>query len=123
MPANTTTRRLTCIVCPRGCELTVTLTKTDGTRTVESVTGNLCPRGMTYAIDECTHPTRTLTTTVRTTDGGVVAVKTETPIPKESLFTAMAAVNALIVPTPVHVGDVLAENIAGSRLVATGEHS
>ncbi len=122
MPATHPTRTLTCIVCPRGCELTVALTEADGTRTVESVTGNLCPRGKNYAIDECTHPTRTLTTTVRTSDGGMVAVKTETPIPKEALFAAMAAVNALIVPTPVRVGDVLAENIAGSRLVATQEH-
>ncbi len=119
MPATRKTRTLTCIVCPRGCELTVTLPEADGTRIVESVAGNLCPRGKAYAIDECTHPTRTLTTTVRTTDGGVVAVKTETPIPKEALLAAMTAVNALTVPIPVHVGDILAEDIAGSRLVAT----
>ncbi len=111
----TQTRTLTCIVCPRGCTMTVT---TDG-RTVESVTGNLCPRGKTYAIDECTHPMRTVTTTVRVMDGGMVAVKTASPIPKEQIFAWMAAVNALKVPLPVHIGDVIAENVCGSAVIAT----
>ena len=44
------TRNLTCIVCPRGCQLTVEL-GADGA--VLSVTGNTCPRGKQYAIDEC----------------------------------------------------------------------
>ena len=72
-------RELTCIVCPMGCQLTAELE--DGK--VVSVSGFTCPRGKQYAIDECTHPVRTLTTTVRCTDGGVVAVKTNRPIPKD----------------------------------------
>ena len=35
------TRRLTCIVCPMGCQMEVTLQ--DGVPV--SVTGNTCPRG------------------------------------------------------------------------------
>ena len=37
--------------------------------------GNTCKRGAEYARTECTDPRRTLTTTLRCTDGGVVAVK------------------------------------------------
>ncbi len=109
------TRQLTCIVCPRGCTLTVGLEEKE----VTSVTGNLCPRGKTYAIDECTHPMRTVTTTARTADGGVVAVKTEAPIPKDRMFECMAAVNTVTVPLPVRVGDVILDGVCGTRIVAT----
>ena len=55
------TRKLTCIRCPRGCTVTVTLAD-DGT--ITSVTGNSCMRGDKYARDEVTHPVRVVTTTV-----------------------------------------------------------
>ena len=51
------TKELTCIGCPLGCAITVTLT--DGT--VSSVTGNTCPRGDAYARKEVTNPTRIVT--------------------------------------------------------------
>ena len=65
------TRELTCIVCPRGCDLTVTIE--DGK--VISVGGNACRRGVTYAENECTHPVRTGTSTMACENGAVVAVK------------------------------------------------
>ena len=46
-------KKLTCIVCPMGCSLTVTL---EGGK-VQSVSGNTCPRGAKYGEEECTHPT------------------------------------------------------------------
>ena len=54
---------LICIVCPRGCALTVS--DESGTYTV---TGNTCPRGEAYGIAETTHPTRTVTSVVRVTN-------------------------------------------------------
>ena len=45
-------RELTCIVCPRGCQLKVEL---DDAGAVVSVSGNLCKRGNVYAFDECTN--------------------------------------------------------------------
>ncbi len=110
-----TTRTLTCIVCPRGCSLAVSL---DG-KAITSISGNLCPRGKQYAIDECTHPMRTVTTTARTADGGVVAVKTASPIPKEKMFDCMAAIGDVVVPLPVRVGDVILEDVCGANIVAT----
>ncbi len=109
------TRELVCIVCPRGCALSVEL---DG-KEVSSVTGNICPRGKKYAINECTHPMRTVTSTVKTSDGGVVAVKTDGTIPKEKMFECMEILSSVTAAVPVHIGDVIVENVFGVNIVAT----
>ena len=103
-------RELTCIVCPKGCPMKVTL---DG-KEILNIEGFTCPRGKQYAIDECTHPMRTLTSTVRTSNGGVVAVKSDKAIPKELLFDCMKEINKTVATLPVHVGDILIENILGT---------
>ena len=108
-------RELTCIVCPRGCQLVVEL---EG-KNVLSVKGNICKRGMTYAENECVNPMRTVTTTVKTSDGGVVACKTESLIPKEKMFECMEIINATVVELPVRVGDVVIEDVFGSRVIVT----
>ena len=106
-------RELTCIVCPRGCQLTAEL---DGKR-VLSVSGNICKRGAIYAENECTNPMRIVTTTAKTADGGVVAVKTETAIPKEKMFECMKAINEVVLDLPVRIGDTVIEDFFGSRVV------
>ena len=115
-----TTKNLTCIVCPRGCTLTVTLDSALENPVV-SVEGQGCKRGVDYATAECTHPTRVLTTTAPTVDGGVVPCKTDRAIPRELLFEAMKAVNSLSAPAVVRIGDVLLENLlgTGANIVAT----
>ena len=116
----TTTKNLTCIVCPRGCTLTVTL-DSSLENPVVSVEGQGCKRGVDYAVAECTHPTRVLTTTAPTVDGGVVPCKTDKPIPRELLFEAMKVINALSAPALVRIGDVQVVNIldTGANVVAT----
>ena len=116
----TTTKNLTCIVCPRGCTLTVPLDSALENPVV-SVEGQGCKRGVDYAVAECTHPTRVLTTTAPTVDGGVVPCKTDRAIPRELLFEAMKAVNSLSAPAVVRIGDVLLENLlgTGANIVAT----
>lgn len=109
------TRNLTCIVCPVGCSLTVEL---DG-KTVHSVTGNTCPRGKAYAETECIAPMRIVTSTVRCTNGRVVAVKTDRPIPKEKMHACMARINSVIAPLPISAGDVIIEDVFGSDIIAT----
>ena len=103
-------RELTCIVCPKGCPMKVTL---EG-KEILNIEGFTCPRGKQYAVDECTHPMRTLTTTARTSNGGVVAVKTDKPIPKELLFSCMREINKTVATLPVRIGDVLIENVLGT---------
>lgn len=106
-------RELTCIICPRGCQLVVELGEEI------NVSGNLCPRGKVYAINECTDPQRTVTSTVRTSDGGVVAVKTDTTIPKAKMMDCMQLINSVTIELPVHVGDVIIDDAFGARIVAT----
>lgn len=103
-------RNLTCIVCPMGCQMIAEIE--DGK--VVSVAGNTCPRGKQYAIDECTNPQRTVTSTVRTVTGGVVAVKTDSTIPKSLVFDAMREINRACVELPVRIGDVVIENLLGT---------
>lgn len=106
------TRELTCIGCPLGCALTVTM---DGD-TVTNVTGNTCPRGDAYARKEVTNPTRIVTTTVRV-EGGVcpmVNVKTASDIPKDKIFACANALKDVVAKAPVHIGDVILADVAGT---------
>lgn len=113
-------RELTCIICPRGCNLHVTF---DQEGNVARVTGNSCPRGVTYAITECTAPMRTVTTTVRCADGAVVPVKTGKPVPKKMIFSVMAEIKRTVAPNEVNVGDTVIRDVAGTDtdVVVTGK--
>ncbi len=115
-------RELTCIVCPRGCQMKVTL---DDNGAPISVEGNFCKRGVGYANDECTNPKRTVTSTVRCEGGDVVAVKTNTTIPKGKMFEVMAAINAVVAKDALRIGDVIIENVCdtGADVVATANHN
>lgn len=110
-------RELTCIVCPRGCQLRVE--SKDGE--IKEIMGYSCPKGKQYAIDECTHPMRTVTTTARTENGGVISVKTDRAVPKELMFDCMKAINSAIVKLPARIGDVVIENLldTDARVVVT----
>ncbi|MBE7029844.1 MAG: DUF1667 domain-containing protein [Ruminococcaceae bacterium] len=108
-------RELTCIVCPLGCTLSVTLEN----GTVTRVTGNTCPKGKRYAETECINPMRTVTSTVRCTDGSMVAVKTQGTIPKEKMAECMNLINSVIAPLPIQVGDVIIGEVFGTKIVAT----
>ena len=116
------TRELTCIVCPRGCNLVVKF-NTDGA--IAEITGNACKRGKEYAENECTHPMRTVTSTVRCEDGSVVPVKTSAPIPKELVGEIMKALCTLRAPADARIGDTLVSDIlgTGAHIVVTGKHS
>ena len=109
-------RILTCIGCPLGCALTAV-----PTADVFDITGYTCKRGLEYAKKELTRPERTVTSTVRVSGGkaNVVSVRTATDVPKDAIFTVMEAINALIVPAPVKIGDVLCADIAGTGVALT----
>ena len=105
------TRNLTCIVCPKGCQIAVEL---DENKRVLSVSGHTCKRGEVYANTECTAPRRTITTTVAVEGGGVVPVKTDATVPKELMFECMEQINAARVSPDAMLGTVVIENILGT---------
>ncbi|MBD5489122.1 MAG: DUF1667 domain-containing protein [Lachnospiraceae bacterium] len=112
-------RNLICINCPMGCPLTVEM---DGDEVV-SVSGNTCKRGDTYGRKEVTNPTRIVTSTVKVTGGGadMVSVKTKQDIPKGKIFECVKALKDVEVQAPIHIGDVIVSNVAGTGvdIVAT----
>ena len=114
-------RSLTCIGCPLGCTVTVELNNGE----IINVTGNTCRRGEDYARKEVTHPMRIVTSTVCVTGGElpVVSVKTGRDIPKGKIMDIMESLADIRVPAPVHIGDVILKDAAGTGvdIVATKE--
>lgn len=114
-------QKLTCIGCPKGCEIEAIF---DDNHNLQTLSGYSCPIGMNYAKEEFTAPKRTVTSTV-STEGGqyeMTPVKTKDAIPKEHIMDVMYAIAQLHPKAPIHVGDVLLDNIYGSKIVATGEN-
>lgn len=104
---------LTCIRCPKGCQVTVTLEGGE----VTAVTGNGCPRGDAYARKEVTDPTRVVTTVVPVSGSAVarmVSVKTAGDVPKAKVLDVVRALSGVSMAAPVHIGDVVLANVCGT---------
>ncbi|MCR5041667.1 MAG: DUF1667 domain-containing protein [Clostridia bacterium] len=112
-------KQLTCVACPRGCSITVTL---DGDSIV-SIEGNACPRGKKYAENEITDPRRMVASTVKVNGGKlpVVPVKTSSDIPKNMIFDVMREINRVSVDAPVEIGQVIIPDVlgTGADIIAT----
>lgn len=108
-------RDLICIVCPKGCNLSVEIEDSK----VISVCGNTCKRGIDYAVNECTNPVRCVTTTMKTVDGETVSVKTDRAIPKDKIFEVMEIINNQTISLPICVEDVIIKDVFGCNIVAT----
>lgn len=110
-------KELTCIVCPRGCRLTI---DDEG-----NVKGNFCPRGKKYALDEISNPTRMITSILRVKNRNdlMVSVKTENAIPKGKIFEILQEIKKVEVNAPIHIGDILIKDVLGTgvNVVATKE--
>ena len=113
-------KELYCITCPIGCRLTV-----EGCGGDMTVEGNGCNRGVDFATAEMTNPTRSLTTTVRTSFPGVpvLPVRTDGEIPKGKIMEAMGVLNNVIISSKLDCGDTVLEDIVGSgvRVIATSD--
>lgn len=116
-------RELICIGCPMGCSLMVEMNNGEAA----DVSGNGCKRGDVYARKEVTNPTRIVTSTVVVVGGNlaVVSVKTKEDIPKGKIFDCMKALKDVKVQAPVHIGDVIVKDVAGTGvdIIATKEIS
>ena len=112
-------KELICINCPMGCHLSVD----DSNKSNIIVTGNTCPRGKTYGINEVLHPLRMVTSSVRVLNGvnNVVSIKTKEAISKELIFEALNKLKEIEVEAPIKIGDIIVKNILNTNvdIVAT----
>ena len=104
-------RTVTCLGCPNGCEIEASY---EGS-TVLSVTGNLCPKGKGYAVQELADPRRTIATSVRVEGGELplVSVRLTKAIPKDRIFDVMREINRQTVKAPVHIGETVLKDVLG----------
>ena len=110
-------KELICITCPKGCHLKVD--EENG----YAVTGNSCPKGEAYGKAELCHPTRVVTSPVKCTGAAHprCPVKTNAPVPKDTVFDVAAALDAVELTAPVRIGQVVIPNVCGTGvdIVAT----
>ena len=109
------TKNLTCIGCPLGCQIEVMM---DESGEIALITVNTCQRGEKYARKEVTSPTRIVTSSVRVygskSGERTVPLKTASDIPKGKIMEVIRDLRGVSVPCPVHIGDVLMKDIAGT---------
>lgn len=111
-------KELICIVCPNSCSMMI-----EEMGDTIKVSGNLCKRGEAFAINEMTHPMRTLCSTVKTNfpKVPVLPVRVSQEIPKDKILEVMRELNKVVVKEPVSIGDIIIENVLGLNvnLIAT----
>ena len=108
--------KITCIMCPVGCNLTVKKVKNE-----IIVTGNGCPRGETFGKSEATNPTR-IVTSIIPYKNRTVSVKTTNPIPKDKIFCCLNEIRNVKLDGPVRLGQVIIKDVCGTgeNIVITG---
>ena len=105
-------QRITCINCPVGCRMTVTLNEAGEVLKVE---GNTCPRGAKYARQECTLPLRMITAVIPVKNAATpLSVKTASPVPKKMISQVMEALKQVQVSAPVSLGQVILPDVCGT---------
>ena len=110
---------ITCINCPVGCRMTVSLSDTGE---FLSVTGNTCPRGAKYAQQECTRPERIITAVIPVAGSETpLSVKTASPVPKKLISSVIDELARVQVSLPVTIGQVVLPDVlnTGVDIIAT----
>jgi len=113
-------RNITCIICPRGCDISVEMVDE-----VYKITGNKCARGKEYALNEMVNPMRSLCSTVKTVykDFPRLPVRTDKDIAIISIFPVMKEINKVEINHPVHTGEIVVSNVlnTGVNIIATSD--
>ena len=110
---------ITCINCPVGCRMTVSLSDTGE---FLSVTGNTCPRSAKYAQQECTLPERMITAVIPVAGSETpLSVKTASPVPKKLISSVIDELARVQVSLPVTIGQIVLPDVlnTGVDIIAT----
>jgi CxxC motif-containing protein len=111
-------KNLICIVCPVGCRLKATRTANE-----LKVEGNICKKGIDYAHEELTNPTRMVCTTAKINGGiySVIPVRTDRPIPDKYKLEVVKEVNKIVLTAPVNMGDIIISDLFGTGVNIVAE--
>lgn len=115
-------KELICVICPNGCQLQAEILEGEQP-VVTDVAGNLCDKGPEWAKQEIINPMRTIASSVVAGGGDfpMVSVRTDSPVPLKNIFDVMKEIKAARIMSPVSIGDVIIENVAGlpCNIIAT----
>ncbi len=115
------TEIIRCIICPEGCMIKVEYDKSGAD--IRSMEGHQCKRGIKFAEEEITNPTRILTTTIAIKSRAMnrLPVRSSAPVPKNMIRKMVLEAKKFRVQPPLRMGDVLAENFldTGADLIAS----
>jgi CxxC motif-containing protein len=111
MSESSSVDRLTCILCPIGCELEITRSE----RGLD-VRGNQCEKGIDFATEEVLYPKRNLATSVpvRGSQTRLVSVRLSDRVPREMIFPILREIAKLRPEPPVRRGEVLIADVLGT---------
>jgi CxxC motif-containing protein len=112
MSERTIVDRLTCVLCPVGCELEVAK---DAAGDLQ-VGGNQCDKGVPFALEEVLRPKRNLATSVpiEGTAARMVSVRLTAPVPRDLVFPILAEIAGLRPRAPIRRGQVLIADVLGT---------
>lgn len=101
-------KELTCIICPNGCSLSID--------DELNVTGNLCPRGKQFAINEIKDPRRSITSTCKTVfkDIPVIAVRSDSEVKKDDVKKVIEEINKITIDKRLPIGEIVIKNVINS---------
>ena len=103
--------RLTCILCPVGCELEVRRSE----RGLD-VQGHQCEKGIGFATEEVLYPKRNLASSVpiQGSETRLVSVRLSNRVPREMIFPVLREIAKLRPVAPVRRGQVLIADVLGT---------
>lgn len=115
-------KTLTCIVCPKGCQIKATVEEHPFIKVID-IKGNLCQKGKEWASQELIKPMRTITTSILIEGGDchLVSIKTSSAVPLNNVFEVMKAIKSIKIKAPITIGDVIIKKPARTRcnIIAT----
>lgn len=113
-------KEFTCICCPMGCDLKVTI---DGKNI--TVVGNSCKRGENFGKEEVTEPKRMITTTIackgKNNNLILLPVISTNTVPRTKFLEVIHKLQKTVVKSPIRMGDIIVENImnTGVNIIAS----
>jgi len=104
-------KKITCIVCPMGCEATVVVQGNE----ILKAEGLECQRGKEYVAREIKAPMRDFFTVVQVRGAKVAVcpVRSTKPVPKGKLAECSRELADVAIAAPVKAGDVIMRDILG----------